>query len=92
MAVKVISEDKSSQNCLQNIINVIRSELFNTGVVWICTMYIVHVFGIIIALYVEVVSQLLISGKLLCGHQEYKTRIYRKEKGPSNYKLLYNIH
>ena len=54
MAVKVISEDKSSQNCLQNIINVIKSELFNTGVVCIhvCTMYIVHVFGIIITIIV----------------------------------------
>ena len=70
MAVKVISEDKSSQNCLQNNINVIKSELFNTGVVCTCTMYIVHVFSIIIALYVEVVSPLFISGKLLCGHQE----------------------
>ena len=39
MAVKVISEDKSSQNCLQNIINVIESELFNTGVVCTCIWY-----------------------------------------------------
>ena len=75
MAVKVISEDRSSQKCLQNIINVIKSELFTTGVICTCTVYMVyivhvHVFGISITLCVEVVSQLLISEKLLYGHQE----------------------
>ena len=91
MAVKGISEDRSSQNCLQNIINVIKSELFTTGVICTCAVYIVHVhvFGISITLYVEVVSQLRISEKLLYGHQEKSLTLAQRSTKQEPFSMLH---